>query len=331
MLKVSIIVPIYNAEKYLRKCINSILEQTFKNFEVVLVDDGSTDNSANICDEYAARDDRVVVIHKGNGGVSSARNTGLNIACGEYIIFVDSEDYVSKNMIEKMVDKIDDADMVISSIKLRLDGKERDCCVSDGEYSPRDIIENYCTGVVPGMCIEGPYCKLFKANIIKAENIEFDESIKLCEDILFNIQYIMQCNKINMYDELIYFHMKENENSLSLKYREYNYENIRVVYEYTKNAAKQLGCSNEALNSLGGKHVNRLVSQVKKSVLAENKSESINCMRIISLDEEFIKNAPFMTKKIWNCITVKLLIQKKYSVVYYCWKSLYWIKKMINK
>lgn len=96
--KISIIVPVYNVERYLRECVDSILSQTFADIEMILVDDGSNDNSGKICDEYACKDKRVVVVHKENGGLSSARNAGLDVACGDYIGFVDSDDYISKDM-----------------------------------------------------------------------------------------------------------------------------------------------------------------------------------------------------------------------------------------
>lgn len=103
---ISIIVPVYNVEKYLNKCIDSIINQTYKNIEIILVDDGSTDNSGKICDEYLLRDSRIKVIHKNNGGLSSARNEGINISSGEYIGFVDSDDWVEPNMYEEMYKKI---------------------------------------------------------------------------------------------------------------------------------------------------------------------------------------------------------------------------------
>ena len=97
---ISVIIPIYNVEKFLSFCIDSIVNQTYKNLEIILVDDGSTDNSGKICDEYALKDNRIKVMHKQNGGVSSARNVGLNIAKGKYIGFVDSDDYVENDMFE---------------------------------------------------------------------------------------------------------------------------------------------------------------------------------------------------------------------------------------
>lgn len=112
---ISIIVPIYNVDSYLRKCFDSIISQTYSDFELILVDDGSTDDSPKICDEYARKDDRIIVIHKKNGGVSSARNAGLDIAKGKYIGFVDPDDYIVSEMYECMVNAIEKykSDMVV--------------------------------------------------------------------------------------------------------------------------------------------------------------------------------------------------------------------------
>ena len=120
MPKISIIVPVYNVEKYLEKCIDSILNQTFKDFELILVDDGSTDNSGNICDEYRKKDRRIKVIHKSNGGLSSARNAGLDIALGKFIAFVDSDDYIHHQMYEIMYSfiKNENADLCICNYEI---------------------------------------------------------------------------------------------------------------------------------------------------------------------------------------------------------------------
>ncbi len=111
---ISIIVPVYNVEKYLRKCIDSIVNQTYKNLEIILVDDGSTDDSGKICDEFAEKDGRIKVIHKENGGLSSARNAGLEIAAGKYLGFVDSDDYIAQDMYESMYAAINEFDADIA-------------------------------------------------------------------------------------------------------------------------------------------------------------------------------------------------------------------------
>ncbi|MCF0156053.1 MAG: glycosyltransferase, partial [Veillonella sp.] len=104
MSKISVIVPIYNVEPYIHQCVDSIINQTYKDLEIILVDDGSPDNCGKICDEYAAKDDRVKVIHRPNGGLSAARNSGLDVATGEYIAFVDSDDYIACNMYSDMME-----------------------------------------------------------------------------------------------------------------------------------------------------------------------------------------------------------------------------------
>ena len=101
---ISVIIPVYNVEQYLSKCLDSVVNQTYKNLEVILVDDGSTDNSGKICDEFALKDNRIIVIHKSNGGLSSARNEGLKFAKGQYVGFVDSDDYIEIGMYEKLLE-----------------------------------------------------------------------------------------------------------------------------------------------------------------------------------------------------------------------------------
>ena len=127
MIKISIIVPVYNVEKYLRKCIDSILNQTFRDFELILVDDGSTDSSGKICDEYSLKDSRIKVIHKENGGQSSARNMGLDVAQGEYIGFVDSDDWIEKDMYEILYRncKMKDGDIGIIGINFVYNNRVR--------------------------------------------------------------------------------------------------------------------------------------------------------------------------------------------------------------
>ena len=112
-VKISVIIPVYNVEKYLKRCLDSVINQTYKNLEIILVDDGSTDNSGKICDEYAQKDKCIVVIHKENGGLSDARNKGLGICTGDYISFIDSDDWIEKDFFEYVVNNIKDNDLLI--------------------------------------------------------------------------------------------------------------------------------------------------------------------------------------------------------------------------
>jgi glycosyltransferase involved in cell wall biosynthesis len=123
---ISIIVPVYNVDKYLRKCVDSIISQTYKNLEIILVDDGSPDSSPMICDEYASKDKRVRAVHRENGGLSAARNTGIDISSGDYILFVDSDDYIDSNLVEYLLKNIinNDSDIATVSFKLFYDNAE---------------------------------------------------------------------------------------------------------------------------------------------------------------------------------------------------------------
>lgn len=173
---VSIIIPVYNAQEYLDDCIKSVLGQTYKNFEVILIDDGSLDKSLKICNGYSEWDNRIIVIHKENGGVSSARNMGLDVAKGDYILFVDSDDYIAEDYIESHINF--DADVVVS-------GTEK-----SGAYLKNEILKNEGEFVGFG----GPWKKLYKKELIS--NTRFREEIKIGEDIIFNLEILKKTENI---------------------------------------------------------------------------------------------------------------------------------------
>ena len=190
MGKVSIIVPIYNVEKYLSKCIESILSQTYKNIEIILVDDGSPDNSPQICDEYAKKDDRIIVIHKANGGVSLARNAGIDIATGKYIGFVDPDDYIENNMYELMMNKIEEyqANIVICGYDYINENYtvERHYHIQQDEIlTQKQFISMQFD--MPPTIRHGVVNKLFIAKTLK--KIRFPEGINSSEDVYVLAEY----------------------------------------------------------------------------------------------------------------------------------------------
>ena len=209
---VSVIVPVYNVEKYLDKCIKSILNQKYRNIEIILVDDGSTDSSGSICDSYAKKDDRIKVIHKKNGGLSSARNTGIDEAKGEYIGFVDSDDYIDEDMYETMVKKLIDnnSDIVICSKVIEY---------SNGKILKNNYKEKLIKDNIEGLKQLNSYkvfdmsaCdKLYKISLFK--NIRFPFG-KKCEDYYTMFKLISKCKKI-LYIPNCYYHYFQRENSIS--------------------------------------------------------------------------------------------------------------------
>lgn len=212
-MTISIIVPVYNSEKHLCRCIDSILAQTYTNFELLLVNDGSKDNSGIICQEYAAKDFRIKVFHKVNGGVSSARNVGLDNAKGEWITFVDSDDWLDKEFLESIfIDNIKSVDLVISYAKnINKNGK-----ISSNKYQSRYINSNN----IDTLFLENdfawqtsPWAKLYKNELCK--NIRFIENMHIGEDLIFLYTYTMKCNTIFILGENYYNYDISNENTLT--------------------------------------------------------------------------------------------------------------------
>ena len=224
---ISVIVPIFNAEKYLHRCIKRILAQDYTDYELLLIDDGSIDNSATICDEFAKYDNRIRVFHKENGGVSSARNWGLDKAIGEYIMFVDSDDYMLPGMLEVMVStlKAKSADLVVCGTTETGGGYWRP--IADVDYSRNQLKENF-VSLLHTELLSPPWNKIYKKEIIGSNR--FCEDISFGEDLLFNIQYLEKCENISLIKESPFYHEKENENSLVVKFNRNRLLDIEKVW-----------------------------------------------------------------------------------------------------
>ena len=215
MPKVSVIVPVYNTEKYLLRCIDSILAQTFTDFELILVNDGSTDNSDKICDEYARKDNRIVVIHKENGGVSSARNRGIDVARGEWITFVDSDDYISETYLSDFPME-STHDMEICGMELFGYASKIYCPIDNKLY--KSEISSFFDYEFDNPYITSPCVKLLKQSILLTYNIRFNNQIKITEDTLFIMEYMKYCNEVYLIKKTNYYY-RYPEN-LQRKYRQ---------------------------------------------------------------------------------------------------------------
>ncbi len=205
---VSIIVPVYKVEKYLSRCVDSLINQTYKNIEIILVDDGSPDNSPKICDEYASRDSRIRVIHKENAGVSEARNTGIDSAKGDYICFVDSDDYVREDMVERLISPANEnnSDMVVASGYYKVYGDKiielrSDCARGECER----VVNKDFSVFWGGKISHRSSCSvLYSRDTIK--DIRFDSNLKIAEDFLFVIQAMKKATKISCVDDCLYYY-----------------------------------------------------------------------------------------------------------------------------
>lgn len=230
MSLVSIIVPVYNAEKYLKRCVDSILSQTFTDFELILVNDGSTDMSGQLCDGYSNNDNRVRVLHQENQGVSAARQAGLDASAGDFIIFADPDDWIEVTMLEELIKKAEteNADVVICDMVCEhlVDGKmESRLLVQEPKaYESQSIISQLLLGELYGSTAN----KLYNNHTLKRHDISFPERINFCEDLWFNCKLFLNHDIRVAYlnRELYHYDQYSNDNSLTKNY------GIRMVRDY---------------------------------------------------------------------------------------------------
>lgn len=225
MPKVSIIVPVYKAEKYLHQCIDSILSQTSSDWECILVDDGSPDSSGVICDEYAQKDARIRVIHKENGGVSSARNVALGRIAGKWLTFVDSDDCLYPNALQRWVEVAEQNNLDLIQCHFNREYKE-----GQVEEEASDVLsatqyadsENYLT------CVWGT---LFKTSIVEEHSLRFDEKVRLGEDQIFLLSHMQYCKRIQRIRDVLYFYRDNEQSAVNNPKPEYEMTSVRAFKE----------------------------------------------------------------------------------------------------
>ncbi len=257
---VSVIVPVYNVEKYLIQCLDSILNQTYNDLEIIIIDDGSKDSSGRICDEYAERYDNIHAYHKLNEGLGMARNTGIKYAHGKYIVFLDSDDYLDKECISNLVDNMEknNVDLCKGGYKrVYNDGtikslREYNNYFFDGSEA-KDILFPRMIGSSPNkndsieMCVTG---SLYNANIIIDNNLRFPSERELIsEDLLFNMEYMQYANGACLIKQSAY-NYRINTESLTTSYRKDRFIACKKFYRYTKKRLHELNYSNATIQRL---------------------------------------------------------------------------------
>lgn len=216
---VSIIVPVYNAEEHLRRCVDSILVQTFSDFELLLIDDGSKDGSAAICDEYTVKDSRVRVFHKENGGVSSARNLGLDNAQGEWIAFVDSDDFIPTGALLNLLSN-DNEDLIIGGYKNHFEDELLNLNTVSSVNRSVDF-NTFLSLSINTSLLRTPWCKLFKKEIIDRANLKFDNTLVFGEDTVFVTSYLLHCKSIRNCNKYCYNYYNIGDDYIN-KYKEHS-------------------------------------------------------------------------------------------------------------
>ena len=301
---ISVIVPIYNVKDYLERCVNSIINQTYRKLEIILVDDGSTDGSAEICDCFAQKDNRVIVIHKENGGAASARNCGLDIATGEFVGFVDSDDYIAYDMYEhllkymnKNVDITSCGTVYIGKTNMNsVRCKAKSLCVMNRERALEELMLHRL------LCFSS--CdKLFRYSILK--DVRYISG-KVCEDLPFIYELINKCNNVVNIGEAKYFY-QYRENSVSRM----PFTNKRLDYVlFTRDMYRDVCVNNPKLMKAAEyRYIINIISIINQIESSSNKQKYINeCKRLKSVIRNMIfrilNNSYFNKMEKRECISI---------------------------
>lgn len=312
---ISIIIPVYNVEKFLDRCLESVTNQTYTDFECILVNDGSTDNSGNICDRWAKKDSRFKVIHQNNQGVSIARNMGLDNAMGEYIVFIDSDDWVEQSYLSDLIIN-STSDIVISGTVVEKD----DTCLSinsplsDKTFEFNDTAIEDIKHLIKSTLIFGPYVKLYKSSIIKKHNIKFNTYYDYGEDLLFVFEYLKYVNTISTIINANYHYRQHSSNTLSKKYRhnffDINYFQYAVVRDLLLHKNVYKSAVKDIMNTRLYGVIYDSIFQYQYINFTDFYQHNKKILSILELNDSSIKNAKFPISK-W----LRFLISKRLPLI----------------
>lgn len=305
---ISVIVPIYNSEKYLKKCIDSIKNQTYKDLEIILVNDGSTDNSPKICDEYANIDKRIKVIHQENGGQATARNAGLDASKGEYIAFVDSDDYIEKDMYEVMLSMIE-----VSHSDIAICGHKEvfeDESISSVEIFEKEMLDTEALWQeIFGNLNNAVWNKLFKKELIG--ELRFPVGMIHGEDLIFNLDYLKNCKSGVINRSQKYYYVQRSGSVTNSCFSEKKLTEIAtkdLAYEIVKEF-----CPSQVKNAQ--KYCFRARMNVLRAIFKANVEE--NYKQQVAECKKYIKeNYPLVKKQIRLKEKIEYILFTKFGLLY---------------
>lgn len=337
MIKVSIIVPVYNGEKYLSRSIESLISQTLKEIEIILINDGSTDNSLEVCKEYSSKDKRIKVINKLNEGVAAARNLGIEEAKGEYIAFLDADDYVEGNMYEKMYSKITatKSDICICNYIIEDRGslKKVNHNLQKDELTHKEIYNE----IIPALIgptnfmtdngltgYRGPVMYIYSKKILNVNNIRFKKGMPIGEDFLFNLEYLTKISTFAV-EKGYYYHYCINAQSAMQRYRENWWDIHKVLIKRVAELLNREGLDKINQPRIDTMKINYLIGALVNECHPKNNKKyicKIKTMKKIIEDSEteiiYYNTVNWkITRKIWFS-----LIKKRRLMILYVYYSL---------
>lgn len=319
----SIIIPVYNSEKYIEELLKSLLQQISMKHEIILINDGSTDGTSEICNKYDRLYSNINVIYQENGGPAKARNKGLKNANGEYILFVDSDDCIKENTIKVIDSLIDNSknDLIIFGYECekykngiakisKITHKNRECKIDEFKKDFCKYMDGWYLSLITN--------KIYRRNIIIKNNILFDETLKNSEDLLFNFSYIKFCEKISIVSNILYKYIKHNSESISSIY----HNNLVEMQQYAFQKIEQIIKDMKADTSINNKLLQKQYTSINFSIIYNlcngkyklSKKQKHEVLKKIVEDEKFLlslknnSNESKVYKILFNLIKFKLNI-----------------------
>lgn len=317
MPEISIIVPIYNSEKKLNRCIESILSQSFSDFELILINDGSSDSSKSICEFYQKKDNRIVIINQQNQGVSAARNNGIGSANGKYIMFCDSDDYVDYKWCENLYNQIKkNPDALIVCDVQKSDKITNNTFSATEELSYYELYKIGLSAYTPN--------KIYDASIIKNYNIKFDENCSFSEDVKFNIEYFKYCKRIILINQKLYYYDISDE-GLTNSYKFNSFEkHLMPFYIRINNIEK------EKLNEYCDSWLYQFINLFDN--VFDKKNKNMSTFRKFAYNNQMIK-----TKEFQFCVDnstdsekLKKILKLKNYYIFWIFQNLIKFKKKLR-
>lgn len=313
MKKLTIIIPTYNSQQYIEKCIVSIINQTYTNLEIIIIDDNSKDRTYDICKKIQKKDTRIKLMKNSeNKGVSTTRNKGISISTGEYITFVDADDYIEKNMYEKLINKLEEEDVDIAMCNffseeknrdIRDNIKNKDMIFSDNEMLKYIFLSDYFCGFA--------WNKIYKSDIIKNNKLNFNDNIFICEDLLFNCQYISKIKRGFYTTNKMYHYVQRNNSSYNNTYSE-RWETVIQAYEKMKLYIKE-----EGLKNFQYSYLYSLLNLKEKLYIEKHKKKEMlyDINRKIKVNIVGIKKNKDLSLKLKIKIYIKLYMMKFFVIL----------------
>ncbi|WP_338449829.1 glycosyltransferase [Niallia oryzisoli] len=287
---ISVVVPIYNVEKWLSKCLEMIINQKFNNIEIILVNDGSTDNCGAISEQYAQKDKRIKVIHKENGGLSSARNAGIEMATGKYIVFIDPDDQITENYFKSLfaIAEENSCDAVVSGYKT----VPTNNIITPGYHLNKVMEGKDFVLSSPSIHSNNDLCfvwrYIYRLSIIKNKNIRFDEHVFIGEDVIFNLEFLLESQRVYATSDCLYFYTVNNPDSLMrVSYKPKLESSLILQYRKRKHLSQKFGLLNykHYKKDLATYYINniyrKIISNLKNS---PNVNINVELRRIINYE-----------------------------------------------